>query len=427
MQKWIVTMLLLPFLFFSVFSCDLFDSLDQDGTDGTTTDGELSNGETDDTTDDQSDDTDDTSSDYEPLLSGLSFELSEGTFWDFSWEKYDSSAYRSSSSTTTGAFKVVLGESTTISGVTMYEVDVIGRTSDMAPEWNYLGVAEDILYGSESGYTLVELFNGLTGSWQGNTFFGPIYTDDSYYYAAESSVISTHPILSGSAFVVGEGSTDSSSHTYIDGYGYVYTGDPDMSSNKQNYYTLEAGPYGYYWYFNYSDYSSQSTSRDYIGLEATSLRGDVPFIPMEEEPNEEISTDLALLERGVPVIGKIMKGDTIGRIETVYYQGDTYFIEAEDYYQIILEWGGPTNESDWTYITLEYDGEGEIDMYLLQPLEAGEYDVIDASDEPSGGGALKESIGYFFEGDNTDGIPLYIAVVAHDDVTEELTYTITYN
>ena len=415
---------------------DILSPEDSEESDNENTEGEDSSEESDNTdnlddgTDGEGDDQapgSDDSDGYEPQFSGLNFELSDGTWWDFRWEKNSSSAYGGSgSSSSEGAFRLVLGESRTISGVRMYEMDVIGSTGDMEPEWQYLGVKNNILYGSESGFSAVQLFNGLTGSWQGNLFFGQVYNDDSYYFAQERSAISNHPFLSGAMLTVGEGTTDSSSHTYVPGYGYIYTGDPDMSSNKQNYYSLETGPCGYYWYFSYSDYYTQSTSRDYIGLAATSLRGDDPYIPLESEPNEPVSSDLLRIERGVPVIGRIKKGDTTGRLDTVYAGRTTYYLEAEDFYEIVLEWGGPTQESDWTYITLEYEGRGDVAMFLLEPLEAGEYALLKSGADPTAGDA-KEYIGYFFDNDNTDGMPLYLAIMAGDDLLTEVTYTLTYH
>lgn len=344
-------------------------------------------------------------------------------FWDYQWEKNDSSAYGGGGdSVTEGAFRISLGSPVTIEGKTAYPIEVLGKTGDLAPEWTHLALHDNILYGSTDGITFVPLFNSITGSWQGNAFFSSGGFGNQYFYAYEGTVTYSHPFISGDVLIVGEGSTDSTSYEYVEGYGYIYTGEPDMSAEKLTYYDLYLGPVGYYWYFYYSDYYTQSTSIDYIGLVATSLRGDDGYVRIEQEPNETASTDHTLLEQGRPVTGKVAYTDATSQN---YYMSDywyRYYLFAHDFYTICFP---VSAQSNWVFITLDYEGTGEIDFYLLRQTEiATEFDILDSSEEDTTG-TYREILGYFFE-ENEAGITLYLAVIADQYVTDEITYTICY-
>ena len=113
-----------------------------------------------------------------PVFSGFDFTLSEGDFWEFQWDYYKNSWAQGSSGCTTrdsGTFRVTLGSTEEIDGVTAYEVQVTGKSGlsdkDFAPRWKYFAVNDNQILGSEDGTTLAILFDAQNGAWPGAGFF----------------------------------------------------------------------------------------------------------------------------------------------------------------------------------------------------------------------------------------------------------------
>jgi hypothetical protein len=224
-----------------------------------------------------------------PLFSGFDFKLKGGDFWEFQWD-YQSSYVDSRTSSTkkgTGRFRITLGGATTIGGVFAHQVNVSGKsgyddTSDFAPRWKYIAVANNQILVSEDGTKLVTLFDAQKGMWPGSGFFAAL-ASDKLFTASQGTIDNDY--ITDSAIVIGRSSSESQCE-YFGEYGTICGGDYNESDVHREYYKANIGPLGYYRYFSMSDYSWSSSTRINVGLVASSLRGDTLNYTMESEPND---------------------------------------------------------------------------------------------------------------------------------------------
>jgi len=227
-----------------------------------------------------------------PEFTGFDFALAEGDFWEYGWDYYKNSwAQRSSGSTTrdSGTFRVTLGSTKEIDGVTAYGVQVTGRSGvsdkDFAPRWKYLAVNDNQILGSEDGTTLVVLFDAQEGVWPGTGYFTTITS--TALLTAEYGQINNDYITESSVAVSQSASEEQCEN--FPGVGNI-CGDSSYSWTENGYYVEGIGPIGYYYYNSFSDcgggFCSGATWTHNVGLIASSLRGDTVDYDLEAEPND---------------------------------------------------------------------------------------------------------------------------------------------
>ncbi len=234
-------------------------------------------------------DSDTTQGDGVPVFGAISVKVDTGTFWHFGWDSYEktSSGFDSNSSQTdeAGEFWLELGSATVAGGVTIYEILLSGDTEiggDLVTRWKYLGFAEDKIYVSMNGTTLVELFDAGDGEWPGTGFFTTFdetQTFTGYQGQLENDYITTDAIIVSAGSSSDQCSYDhSTGQTFCDDVGSV-------SDQKQEYYSIALGILGYYKYFQYSeltyDWQYSSTTETNIGLMGSSLLGDAMEKPAQ--------------------------------------------------------------------------------------------------------------------------------------------------
>jgi hypothetical protein len=228
-----------------------------------------------------------------PVFSGFDFTLSEGDFWDYSWDyskAYWDSFSGGSTTEDSGTFRVTLGSAKVIEGVTAYEVKVTGKSQvdslNLAPRWDYLAISENKLLGSEDGTTLTTIFDAQEGTWPGSGFFASFSSED-LFTATEGNI--NNDYISGPAISVGQ-SSSSSQCEYFPGVGTICGGDYNENDIKKEYYKENIGPLGYYSYFSISDMTSyypwSSSTTINLGMVSSSLSGDTANYDFEAEPND---------------------------------------------------------------------------------------------------------------------------------------------
>jgi hypothetical protein len=230
-----------------------------------------------------------------PAFSGFDFALSEGDFWEYSWDYYKNSWSQSGGSTTndSGTFRVTLGATKEIDGVTAYEVEVTGKTGnsdeDFAPRWKYLAVEDNTILGSEDAATLLTIFDGQTGAWPGAGYFTSI--SSSALVTGNDGQID-NDYITESCVVVSQSDSEAQCE-YYPGVGNI-CGDSSFSWTENEYYKEAIGPIGYYYYNTFSDcgggFCSGATWKHNVGLVASSLRGDTADYDFEAEPNDSPGT-----------------------------------------------------------------------------------------------------------------------------------------
>jgi hypothetical protein len=339
-----------------------------------------------------------------PAFSGFDFTLSEGDFWDYSWDY--SYSYTGSTGTTTendsGTFRVTLGSSKEIEGVTAYEAEVTGKSqvdsTDLAPRWDYLALSGNKFMGSEDGTTLTTIFDAQEGAWPGSGFFASFSSDD-LFTATEGTI--NNDYISEPAISVGE-SSSSSQCEYFPGVGTICGGDYNENDSKTEYYKENIGPIGYHKYFSMSDMTStfdwwSTTTEINLGLVASSLQGDTGDYDLENEPNDSPDTaQTANLPSTIKGSGSVADGTTaiVNGIQEAeandspndpqslngpilvtgdakmddssynfsYTSGSTnYSVDAEDWYTFIL------NSQTAVTITLDFQesSTADLDLYLF--------------------------------------------------------------
>ena len=231
-----------------------------------------------------------------PVFSGFDFTLSEGDFWEFQWDYYKNSWAQGSSGSTTrdsGTFRVTLGSTKEIDGVTAYEVQVTGKSGlsdkDFAPRWKYFAVNDNQILGSEDGTTLVTLFDAQNSAWPGAGFFTSI-SSSALVTGNEGQIDNDY--ITESCIVVSQSDSESQCE-YFPGIGTI-CGDSSYTWTEKEYYKEGIGAIGYYYYNSFSDcgggFCSGATWTQNVGLVASSLRGDTVDYELETEPNDSPDT-----------------------------------------------------------------------------------------------------------------------------------------
>ncbi|MBU0675880.1 MAG: hypothetical protein KJ950_14680 [Proteobacteria bacterium] len=317
-----------------------------------------------------------------PVYSGFNFSLSEGDFWEFSWDYYYQSYAQGSGTKTkndSGKFWVVLGTPKTINGITAYAVDiygdssVTGETDDFAPRWTFLALADNVLLGSTNGLTLQTIFDAQAGKWAGGGFFTSISSDT--LVTAGSGTIN-NDYLNQSAIKTGRSSSQSQCE-YFPGVGNI-CGDESYNYTENEYFLGGIGPLGYY-YYNTASYSGGGFYSSYqwkhnVGLTASSFNGDAlpsgllqPINGGETEPNDTI-TQAMPITYGSVITGQINvtdPGSTNDAItDYLFGLGDTEVRPLQDWYSIT------TIGLDPEVIEIQVDfsqhsGATDLDIFLL--------------------------------------------------------------
>ncbi len=225
---------------------------------------------------------------------GFNFNLSTGDYWEYAWDYYELSSATGSSPTTTndsGRFWVVLGQPTTIQGVTAYAVQLYGKgknsSTSFFPRWKYLALANNQMSGSTDGVSLVPFFDAELGKWPGGGFFTTLPA--STLSVATSSIISsTNTYISGSAIVAGRSASQSQCQ-YFQGIGNI-CGDSAYNYTENEYFRPNVGPVGYYYNNSYSScgggFCSGASWKHNVGLTASSFTGQSSPLVNEAEPND---------------------------------------------------------------------------------------------------------------------------------------------
>jgi hypothetical protein len=262
---------------------------------------------------------------------GFDFQLEEGAFWEYKWETESGSFCRdcpSGSKKESGTFLVRLGGPKEIQGKTVYQVKLSGdyKKKDgnnlaFAPRWKYVGVSDDKIVASENGFRFVVVFDGEKGEWKGGGFFSSRFGTDTAMSAREGQIpepISKWPeVRQGPVLVVGQSATDGEC-TYERLTGTTICDDNRSKSSQSELFREGVGPVAYFFTSNFSSgeglSSFSATSREYVGLVASSLLGDVsvtaqlqvtttppPVPPMPPSPAPSAVPSVPSREMSTPV------------------------------------------------------------------------------------------------------------------------------
>jgi N-acetylneuraminic acid mutarotase len=195
-------------------------------------------------------------------FSGFNLELSKGTYWEYGFDA--------------GAFRVTLGDSTTIGGVIAYKILIAGDAGKFAPRWKYIASKDNRLLGSLDGVTLLVICDAQSGTWEGGGFF-------TTFPATTKLVLSEVNLSEGikgnfpsgtSALVTGAGEGKPSSETIG---GVTFYNDTSYSLTENEYYKGGIGPISYVRrsssYVSGGNFEAGASSSSYeaVQLLATSL------------------------------------------------------------------------------------------------------------------------------------------------------------
>lgn len=220
---------------------------------------------------------------------GFDLAIRDGTFWDFVYDYSHSSFAQGSggsTSTASGSFRVILGDESTIAGITAYRLHVLFTEGDEPPfdvtRWQYLAVDGNRLLGSEDGATLQVVFDAETGTQPGGGFFAS--------FAASELLVASAGRLSNDYLdqeaVVLSASFEEARCEYFESVGTVCAGDRDTSRHERDYFQPGVGPLGYYYSFSFSDcgggFCSGSSTTTNVALSSYSLEGEGPYVAVEE-------------------------------------------------------------------------------------------------------------------------------------------------
>lgn len=268
-------------------------------------------------------------------IAGFDFVVSEGDYWEYGWDYYHNywDSWGSGSTTNRkGVFRVTLGSTVVINGVSAHEILISGSTkasdsTDLRPRWKYLAVSDNQILASNDTTSMVAVFDAQTGVWPGSGFLASF--PSSTLFEATLSTIS-NDYINQTAYKVSE-SASASQCEYFPGYGNICGGDYNENLQEEEYYIAGVGPVGMYSYSSMSDmtgmYPWGSSTKINVGLVNSSLRGDTVDYELEVEPNNQIVNATA-----VTLPAKI-KGDDTGETgfggSTPVFPGVASVTEAE--------------------------------------------------------------------------------------------------
>ncbi len=309
-------------------------------------------------------------------FSGFDFALATGDFWEYQWDYYKSSVAQGSSPSTnndSGRFWVVLGDPTTIQGITSYAVKLYGKSKNtdktFSPRWKYIAIANNQLLGSIDGTTLTPFFDALTGKWPGGGFFTTLPA--STLSTGKNGSISTYnTFISGAAIVTGRSSSQSQCE-YFPGFGTI-CGDSSYNYTENEYFRPSIGPVGFFYYNTYSScgggFCSGATWRHNVGLTASSFNSQTNPLVDEIEPNDS-SVIAQSITTASPIIGNVSEstlanvGNTVIGVTYTPDSGGTVTDQptVEDWYAFTL----PSAKT--VTITMSFEGSptSDLDMFLI--------------------------------------------------------------
>ncbi|MBQ11025.1 MAG: hypothetical protein CMJ45_05690 [Planctomyces sp.] len=288
---------------------------------------------------------------------GFDFQLEEGTFWEYKWETESGSFCRDCPRGTkeeAGTFLVSLGGPKEIEGNTVYQVKLSGdyKKEDgnnlaFAPRWKYVGGAGNKIVASEDGFRFVVVFDGEKGEWQGGGFFSSRFGTDTEMSAREGQIpdpISQWPdVPKGPVLAVGQSAKDGEC-TYERLTGTTVCDDNRSKSSQSELFREGVGPVAYFFTSNFSSgeglSSFSATSREYVGLVASSLLGDVsaeaqlqnmtttpsvmmpttatpaPSVPSQETATPKAAAPTRDISRTVPTVPERLPGSGVAVFAT---------------------------------------------------------------------------------------------------------------
>jgi len=215
---------------------------------------------------------------------GFNLDFQTGDYWEFYWiresEIVSGSDVRASSES--GNFRITLGSSRVIDGITTFEVDITGENLENygGPDWDYLAASENTILGSTTGDSLEIIFDAQVGEWFGGGFFRQF--DKTARITTRSASIENEFVATTNAVIVeykdGESFCES-----IDGI-RICSGEEQFTLNVADYYKAGIGPLGYNFFYTVLDggggVNTLTRNTLEIGLVATSFNADDGFEPM---------------------------------------------------------------------------------------------------------------------------------------------------
>ena len=295
-----------------------------------------------------------------PKFEGFDFALTQGTYWEFYWTYKHTSVVQGEGTNTdvdTGNFRVSLGPSKTIQGITSYQVLVSGDSEDpkhdYAPRWKYIAVNNNQILGSIDGVFLETIFDANIGEWNGGGFF-TTFSSERLMTASSGQV--DNEFVETSAIVVRRSASQSFCET-INGY-FICPNDDQFTVNEREYYKGGLGPLAYYSYIGYSSsgggfYTSFTYTR-HLGLVDTSLEaydGFEPKLPLwtkkTDMPTPRHDHSTAVLGGKIYVIG----GSNWNSVGPRHSSVDIYNPSTDSWYR-----GTPMPEGRSGHISVAFNG-----------------------------------------------------------------------
>ena len=134
-----------------------------------------------------------------PAENSVDMNLSEGTYFEFTWASHDSDYAQGGTTTYTdahGRFVLTLAAPTLTNGMDVYPITKSGDFPSTVPlRWNYLAIDTDgSLLGSQTGNTFTKIYDAVHTTWQGGGFFIN-FSDDETVSSSSSTFTGTYNTL----------------------------------------------------------------------------------------------------------------------------------------------------------------------------------------------------------------------------------------
>ncbi len=320
----------------------------------------------------------------QPTFTGFDFDLGQGDYWDFYWSyEYNRVVQGSggSHSSDGGHFRITLGASRSIEGVTAYEIVMSGDYTDnewdYTPRWKYLAVDGSQILGSTTGQTLEIVFDAKNGTWHGGGFWAD-QSDEVQMTAVAGSIQNEFIETQAIAIRTSDGQDFCQN---VAGH-RICPNETEWTLSESEYYKGGIGPVGYHLYFGWSSngggfFTSFSHER-HIGLVASSLAGAVGVVPTAPAWTEKADMPRARSYHSTAVLnGKIYVIGGQERTEA----GTTVLAEMSVYDPGSDTWstGTPLPEARSHHTSTVSDGKiyvigGHVDEYANLSANVWEYD-----------------------------------------------------
>lgn len=279
--------------------------------------------------------------DIAPIFAGFDFDVEEGAYWEYRWENISRSFDASGRSTRTeeGRFRVTLGSAISIDGILAYEVLISGNSgSAKVDRWRYLAFAEDVILGSETGGSLVVLFDARTGNWPGSGYFGSMPSDT--LFQAQSGNLDNE-FISGPIVMVSR-SGSSGQCEYFPEVGTICGSNTQESFQQEEYFQSGVGPVGYYGFGSFSSQSGSASSETNLGLIEYSLSPVAGLDQLEVEPNDDPNR-AHLIHLDSPLFGSVSDQEagfvpaSSPDLASAFPDFDLTTFRFQDWYEFMLE------------------------------------------------------------------------------------------